>query len=223
LFLCELHFSSIFSLTQNEVETCRTDKRKEMATFRRIRIPAPFLSRCKGVMALREGCEIPRVFSTSQKHISLQNDPASQERLRLSLPEIALERDKKLRSEHVARREEYPESAQPKDGSKVDNSLAYKKRLIYRSKQRGWLEVDLLLGSWATDNVMQLTEEECKQYEDILNLETLDIYNMITGQMETPPHLQTPIMGKLKSYTENKPIGSADPSFYAKIKAKMSN
>ena len=28
-----------------------------------------------------------------------------------------------------------------------------KKRLVYRSKQRGWLEVDLLLGTWASENV----------------------------------------------------------------------
>lgn len=25
----------------------------------------------------------------------------------------------------------------------------YRKKLLYRSKQRGWLEVDLILGSWA--------------------------------------------------------------------------
>ena len=45
----------------------------------------------------------------------------------------------------------------------------YKKQLIYRSKQRGWLEVDLILGSWATDNVMSLSESQLKQYESILN------------------------------------------------------
>ena len=33
----------------------------------------------------------------------------------------------------------------PENGSDV---AARRKRLIYRSKQRGWLEVDLLLGTW---------------------------------------------------------------------------
>ncbi|KAI2495744.1 Flavinator of succinate dehydrogenase [Fragilaria crotonensis] len=32
-----------------------------------------------------------------------------------------------------------------------------KKRLVYRSKQRGWLEVDLLLGTWANENAQLVT------------------------------------------------------------------
>jgi succinate dehydrogenase assembly factor 2 len=31
----------------------------------------------------------------------------------------------------------------------VDRDEAHRKKLIYRSKQRGWLEVDLLMGSFA--------------------------------------------------------------------------
>jgi succinate dehydrogenase assembly factor 2 len=33
-----------------------------------------------------------------------------------------------------------------------------RKRLIYRSKQRGWLEVDLLMGTWAVEHVPKLSE-----------------------------------------------------------------
>ena len=32
----------------------------------------------------------------------------------------------------------------------VDAEAVRRKRLVYRSKQRGWLEVDLLLGTWAS-------------------------------------------------------------------------
>ena len=34
-----------------------------------------------------------------------------------------------------------------------------KKRLVYRAKQRGWLEVNLLLGTWASDNMGNFTLE----------------------------------------------------------------
>jgi len=39
------------------------------------------------------------------------------------------------------------------------------------------LEVDLLLGSWATKHVPGLTEAQCKEFEELLKVETLDIYN----------------------------------------------
>ena len=33
---------------------------------------------------------------------------------------------------------------------------SYRKRLLYRSKQRGWLEVDIILGSWASHHLPKL-------------------------------------------------------------------
>jgi hypothetical protein len=42
---------------------------------------------------------------------------------------------------------------------------AYIKRLIFRSKQRGWLEVDLLMGAYATKFLAGKTKEELTIYE----------------------------------------------------------
>ncbi len=53
--------------------------------------------------------------------------------------EKALKRDADLRATYDAVLSTYPEHAQPTDGSKqVDKLEAYRKRLVYRSKQRGW-------------------------------------------------------------------------------------
>ena len=93
-----------------------------------------------------------------------------------------------------------------------------RKRLIYRSKQRGWLEVDLLLGSWAAENVATLTKEECDAYEHILNCETIDIFNFITGKDPVPPRLDTPVMKRLQDYCASAPLGT-DPGAYAAAKA----
>ena len=93
-----------------------------------------------------------------------------------------------------------------------------RKRLIYRSKQRGWLEVDLLLGSWAAENVATLTKEECDAYEHILNCETIDIFNFITGKDPVPPRLDTPVMKRLQDYCASAPLGT-DPEGYATAKA----
>lgn len=48
-------------------------------------------------------------------------------------------KDADLRATYDAVKSEYPAHAQPTDGSQqVDKMEAYRKRLIYRSKQRGW-------------------------------------------------------------------------------------
>ena len=94
-----------------------------------------------------------------------------------------------------------------------------RKRLIYRSKQRGWLEVDLLLGSWASENVATLSKDECDAYEHILNCETIDIFNFITGKDPVPPRLDTAMMKRLQDYCDSTPLGTV-PNEYAAKKAE---
>jgi len=48
--------------------------------------------------------------------------------------------------------------------------------------------VDLLLGSWATKFVPGLTEAQCQEFEELLKLETLDVYNFII-EKDTPPEV----------------------------------
>ena len=89
--------------------------------------------------------------------------------------------------------------------------------MIYRSKQRGWLEADLLMGSWASMNVPTLTEKELDEYELLLKEETIDIYNYISAKDPLPPHLQNlGVMDKLQSYALER--GMADPEGYRKVK-----
>ncbi|KAJ1390563.1 Flavinator of succinate dehydrogenase-domain-containing protein [Ochromonadaceae sp. CCMP2298] len=63
----------------------------------------------------------------------------------------------------------------------VEKDVARRKRMIYRSKQRGWLEADIILGAWAAKYVPGLTEPQLDEYEVILNEETIDVFNFITG------------------------------------------
>jgi succinate dehydrogenase flavin-adding protein (antitoxin of CptAB toxin-antitoxin module) len=64
-----------------------------------------------------------------------------------------------------------------------DKDVVRRKRMIYRSKQRGWLEADILLGSWAVLHVPSLSIEELDEYEIILNEETIDVFNYVTGKL----------------------------------------
>ncbi|KAL3763160.1 hypothetical protein ACHAW5_004663 [Stephanodiscus triporus] len=49
--------------------------------------------------------------------------------------------------------------------------------------QRGWLEVDLLLGTWASINVPSLNADEL---DESRNMETIDIYNVLTLRSDVP-------------------------------------
>jgi len=97
-----------------------------------------------------------------------------------------------------------------------------RKRLIYRSKQRGWLEVDVLLGTWASENVASLTEDELDQYENFVNMETIDIYNVITLRLDVPEDMKRPdgtgVVERIQEWARSSPLGKADPAKYKQVK-----
>jgi succinate dehydrogenase assembly factor 2 len=99
-----------------------------------------------------------------------------------------------------------------------------KKRLIYRSKQRGWLEVDLLLGTWAAQNVPNLTLEELDQFEEFVNLETIDIYNVLTLRVDVPEEMRgkDSVVERIREWAKDSPLGKADKERYGLVK-KMNN
>ncbi len=98
-----------------------------------------------------------------------------------------------------------------------------RKRLAYRSKQRGWLEVDLLMGSFADAHLGALDAAALDTYEAILNRETLDLYNVITGKEPAPAELAGAVMDAIKAHVASSPLGRADPRKYEAMKKHFSN
>lgn len=92
---------------------------------------------------------------------------------------------------------------------------ARRRKLIYRSKQRGWLEVDLLLGTWATRHVPTLDEEGLKQYEQLLACETLDIFQYMTCREEAPDHVKSPLLLEIQAWARSKPLGVGEAAYEA--------
>jgi succinate dehydrogenase flavin-adding protein (antitoxin of CptAB toxin-antitoxin module) len=107
-----------------------------------------------------------------------------------------------------------------------DDLATRQKRLIYRAKQRGWLEVDLLLGTWASQNVSSLEGDELDQFEDFVNMETIDIYNVITLRLDVPEQMKRDgngVVEKIQEWARASPLGKADPEKYKamKVEAKL--
>merc|ERR1719276_595666 len=94
-----------------------------------------------------------------------------------------------------------------------------KKRLIYRSKQRGWLEVDLLLGTWANENVNDLADDELDMFEELVNEETIDIYNILTLRADIPERLaDNVVVQRVQEWAKTSPLGKASAEDYKKVK-----
>lgn len=139
----------------------------------------------------------------------------------------------------AAREQELWDRAQPKydsimeqhtrlptdDNDAVDLDVR-KKRLIYRAKQRGWLEVDLLLGTWASENVLNLTVDELDQFERFVNLETIDIYNVLTLRTDVPDEMkgveggEKTLVEKIQEWAKESPLGKASMEKYVEVKTK---
>lgn len=112
------------------------------------------------------------------------------------------------------------------DGDEDRELDVRKKRLVYRSKQRGWLEVDLLLGTWASENVASLSVDELNDFEQFVNLETIDIYNVLTLRVDVPKEMQSTVVGekslvqRIQDWAKESPLGKADREKYVEVKTK---
>ncbi|KAG0614909.1 hypothetical protein M758_5G000400 [Ceratodon purpureus] len=78
-----------------------------------------------------------------------------------------------------------------KDISEVDDEKRRRvlNRILYRSRQRGYLELDLLLGKWTEENITHLDEKRLQELVELLEGENPDLWNWLTGQAEVPSNL----------------------------------
>ena len=88
-----------------------------------------------------------------------------------------------------------------------------KRRAIYRCQQRGLLEVDLILGKWASENVMALGSDELDLLDEILQIETLDMLDLLTKPHVLVPEDEpySPLLNTIKEYASNEYFNNEKP------------
>lgn len=73
-----------------------------------------------------------------------------------------------------------------KDPKPVADDDARRKGLCWRAKQRGWLELDWLVGTFAEQHLANLSEPQLDLFEELLEADNPDLYNYLSGQEEAP-------------------------------------
>ena len=72
-----------------------------------------------------------------------------------------------------------------------------RKRLIFRSWHRGTREMDLIMGSFADQNIPMMEEGDLALYDDILQHPDPDLYNWITGKEDVPANYANAVLDQL--------------------------
>lgn len=68
-------------------------------------------------------------------------------------------------------------------------------KLLYRARQRGWLELDLIIGLWAEKHLETLPRDILVDFEALLLEENPDLFKWLTKQVPPPETL-----GKNKAF-----------------------
>jgi succinate dehydrogenase flavin-adding protein (antitoxin of CptAB toxin-antitoxin module) len=83
--------------------------------------------------------------------------------------------------------------------------------------------VNSLVKFRAHENVPSLDGDELDQFEDFVNMETIDIYNVITLRLDVPEHMKRDghgVVEKIQEWARSSPLGKADPKEYETVKTK---
>lgn len=75
-----------------------------------------------------------------------------------------------------------------------------RKRLAYRANYRGFKEADLLLGGFAKQYGMSLSEQEVTDFETLLEEFDHNIYDWLTSIQPLPAQYDTPLFHRIKAF-----------------------
>lgn len=72
-----------------------------------------------------------------------------------------------------------------------------RRKALFRSWHRGMREMDLVLGGFADEALVTLTDAELDQYEALLAENDADIFTWVTGERPVPAIHATPLFDRI--------------------------
>mmetsp|Transcript_68661 Transcript_68661/g.128095 ORF Transcript_68661/g.128095 Transcript_68661/m.128095 type:complete len:152 (+) Transcript_68661:73-528(+) len=76
-----------------------------------------------------------------------------------------------------------------------------RKQLTWRAKSRGWLELDVLMGTFTEKYINTFDDAQLDDLEEVLELEGPDLFKWFTGQVDVPEEiLENKVMTMMLEY-----------------------
>lgn len=77
---------------------------------------------------------------------------------------------------------------------------ARRRKLLFRASRRGFKEMDLLMGEFASANLEQMQTPDLDEFERLLDMDDQDVYGWILGREKEPEHVSGPVLEQLKQF-----------------------
>lgn len=75
-----------------------------------------------------------------------------------------------------------------------------RRRILFRAWHRGIREMDLVLGTFAEEELATLTDAELDHLEVIMAEEDNDLIKWVIGERAVPEHIASPLFDRIASY-----------------------
>lgn len=75
-----------------------------------------------------------------------------------------------------------------------------RKKLLFRSWHRGMREMDYVLGTFANEAIETMSNDELSQFEILMQLPDPDMYKWLSGSVEVPANLNTPVVQRIRAF-----------------------
>ncbi|GAA5857548.1 hypothetical protein JCM8547_009334 [Rhodosporidiobolus lusitaniae] len=91
------------------------------------------------------------------------------------------------------------------EGRDNEPTETLRKRLVYESRKRGILEMDLILSTFAKERLPEMSDRELREYDRFLTLPDWTIFYYVTGKAEAPePWASSEVLSELLEHSANK-------------------
>ena len=75
-----------------------------------------------------------------------------------------------------------------------------RRKLLFHAWHRGMRETDLILGRFADAAIVQLTDAELTQFEDLMEVPDRELLAWVTGEVDVPAAYETLLFRRLRDF-----------------------
>jgi antitoxin CptB len=81
---------------------------------------------------------------------------------------------------------------------------ARRRKLLFRAWHRGMREMDLIMGRFADAAIGQLSEDELKEFEELIEVPDRELLAWVTGEADAPADYDTALFRRLRDFNHGR-------------------